>query len=285
MKRRDFLKASVGVSGTFIPGYVLAGLNPCPPSSLSVQGGTSSFAGCETESASALPSLHLISEAPAGTYGWTVGHPFRRGHVMTGVGAEGLSIQCDVRNRWPDGSVKFAVLSGISSIDKVAQVKLTQGSSASGAAIPENRILEILGSKDVTLSLGGYGQVSLRALAGSSATKGANTAGRVRTAISGPVMSEFHYMGIPSGGDAHLRVWFYVRVYANDTMEVETVVENGWLQAASPGQRIYTASLRIMDTVVNVNDGATIQHFHHTRWSRSDWIGGDPKITPRHHGG
>lgn len=284
MKRREFLQASVSLSGTMIPGLVLGGMEPCPPSALNVQGGTASSEACGSQSASALPSLDLLSEAPTGSYGWTVGHVFRRGHVMAGVTADGEPLQCDVRNRWPDGSVKFAVLSGVSSINKVKRIRLIQGSSASGSAIPESRILGILGTKDLTLSLGNFGKVSLRELVGSAATRQANAAGRVRTAIAGPIMSEFHYMGIPSGGDAHLRVWFYVRVYANDTMEVETVVENGWFQVPSPGQRRYVATLQLLDTQVAINDGAEVLHYHHTRWSRSDWIGTDPQITPRHDG-
>ena len=276
------MQASAGLGGVLIPGFALAGFEPCPPGQLNVQGGTVALGACLSNAA--LPFLELFCEAPAGTYGWTVGHAFRRGHVMNGVMAEGEQIQCDVRNRWTDGSVKFAVLSGVSTINRVKQLKLTQAASSTGTPIPENRIATILGDKDVVLSLGALGTVSLRSLVGSAVTRSGSTAGRVRTAISGPIMSEFHYMGIPSGGDSHMRVWFYVRVYSNDTAEVETVVENGWLRVSSPGQRQYVASIRVLDAQLPINDGIAITHFHHTRWSRTDWLSGDPKITPRHDG-
>jgi len=283
VKRREFLQASVGL-GSLVPGFALLAAQPCPPSRLSVQGGTSTTGGCGNESGVAMPMLELVSEAVAGTHAWTVGHVFRRGHVGGVVSAEGESTQCNVRNRWSDGSVKFAILSGVSSINKSKQFKLVDGAVAAGTLIPESRVATILGSKDFTVSLGLLGKVSLRALVGTGATNSAAVSGRVRTAASGPIMSEFHYMGVPSAGDAHVRVWFYVRVYANDTMEVETVVENGWTRTPSPSQRQYVASIRVLDTEIPVNDGNLITHFHHTRWSRTDWVGTDPKITPRHDG-
>lgn len=284
VKRRDFLQATAGLGGVLIPGFVVAGMEPCPPGGLSVRGGTATPGTCASESNTALPFLQLASEAPAGTYAWSVGQAFRRGHVMNGVTAEGEAIQCDVRNRWPDGSIKFALLSGVSSINRIRQLQLAAGAGASGSPVAESRIATILGDKDVSLSLGTYGTVSLRSLVGSAVTRSGATAGRVRTVASGPIMSEFHYMGIPSGGDPHLRVWFYVRVYSNDTMEVETVVENGWLRVESPGQRQYTASMRVLDAVLPVNGGVPVTHYHHTRWSRTDWVGVDPRITPRHDG-
>jgi len=284
VKRREFLQASAGFGGLLIPGLALAGIEPCAPGQLRVQGGSTALGTCATESNSALPFLQFVCEAPSGTHAWTVGHAFRRGHVMNGVTAEGEQIQCDVRNRWPDGSLKFAVLSGVSSIDRIKQVQLVPGQALSGQPIPESRITSILGNKDVVLSLDTLGNVALGSLVGTAVTRGGSTAGRVRTAISGPIMSEFHYMGIPSGGDPHVRVWLYVRVYSNDTMEVETVVENGWLRVQSPGQRQYTASMRVLDVELPVNDGDPITHFHHTRWSRTDWVGTDPRITPRHDG-
>jgi hypothetical protein len=274
------LQASAGLGGVLIPGFVVAATEPCAPGKLNVQGGTSAPGAC----ASALPVLQLASEAPAGTYAWTAGHAFRRGHVMNAVTAEGEPIQCDVRNRWPDGSIKFAVLSGVSDINKIKHVRLAAGAGPSGQAIAESRISTILGDNDVSLSLGTFGTVSLRSLVGSAVTRNGSTAGRVRTAVSGPIMSEFHYMGIPSAGDPHLRVWFYVRVYANDTMEVETVVENGWFRVESPGLRQYVATMRVRDAVMPINGGIPITHYHHTRWSRTDWVGTDPRITPRHDG-
>lgn len=283
MKRREFLQATAGL-GFLAPGAALAGIRPCPPPQISVSGGTTAASACNSTGSGALPALRLLSDAPPGLKPWTTGHAFRRGDVPALVTGEGESIQCDVRNRWSDGSVKFAVLSGISNISAVKQLKLIRGGGSVGAVLPESRITAILGDKDFVVTLGAYGKVSLKSLVGRSSTGNHLSPGRVRMAVSGPIMSEFHYMGIPSGGDAHLRVWFYVRVYSDSSIEVETIVENGWFQVPSPAQRQYVAMLRILDRDLQVNNGNAIRHFHHTRWSRVDWLGADPMVTAAHDG-
>ena len=90
-------------------------------------------------------------------------------------------------------------------------------------------------------------------------------------------MSEFHDY-LPTT-DAHIAIWFHVRRYSTGAMEVETVVENGWVRVASPGQRNYTVALNVGGRQVY---SGTVSHYHHTRWSRADWIGADPQILPRH---
>lgn len=100
--------------------------------------------------------------------------------------------------------------------------------------------------------------------------------GRVRQ-ILGSVMSEFHYYCPTS--DAHVALWFFVRCYSNGATEVETVVENGWMNVASPGERDYSITLLMGGATVY---SASLQHDSHTRWSRVDWIGTNPQITPAH---
>ena len=279
MKRRDFLKASAGITGTVLPVFAWGQAAPCPPSPFGVSGGTSVTSNCGATGSGSLPVLKLTSGAAAGVRGWTVGHAFRKGDVPNLVTGVGEPIQCDVRNRWNDGSVKFAILSGVSSFSSTHSIQLAAGVPASGAAITESRILTILGAGDFVIGLGSFGSVSLKSLVGLPQTISANTPGIVRTAVSGSIMSEFHYMGIPSGGDAHLRVRLYVRVYSNDTIEVETVVENGWFQVAGSVDKNYMATV----TVSGVQTyGGSITHRHHTKWSRIDWIGVNPDITPLH---
>ena len=277
MKRREFLQVSAGLTGASLP-LIAWSAPPCPPPTFGVAGGTSSTTSCV--SAGGLPKLRLNSTAGAGTCAWSVGHGFRKGDAAASVSAAEETIQCDVRNRWSDGSVKFAVLSGVSSISGSKVLQLVSGGSSSGPVVAESAILTALGSGDVSVSLGTYGSVSLRSLVGNTSTS-ANVAGRVRTTVSGPLMSEFHYFGIPSSGDAHLRVWLYVRAYSNNSFEVETVVENGWFNVAAPSTKVYTPSVNVAGTAV-FSPGGSVSHLHHTRWSRVDWVGRDPQLTPAH---
>lgn len=99
---------------------------------------------------------------------------------------------------------------------------------------------------------------------------------RVRS-IPGPSMSEFHYF-VPTA-DAHTHVWFFVRAYSSGDVEVETVVENGWLLVPSPGSRTYDVTVDIAGS--RRLTATAVTHPHHARWSRVDWSGLDPEVTPR----
>lgn len=277
IKRRDFLISSASLAGVGLPALGWAA-TPCPPAAFSVTGGTSTSKSCG--SASGLPALTLTSAAASGTYPWTFGQAFRRGDVPSGsyITGDSNNFQADVRNRWSDGSVKFAVLSGVSTFaqNQAKVVSLSTTSSAPASAnVAEPTSLDV----SVTFSGSVAGICMLQSALGvdKESWSGKSTGGRVRK-ILGPVMSEFHYY-VPTS-DAHVAVWFYVRRYSNGATEVETVVENGWLLVASPGQKDYTVAVRIGGATVY--GPATLSHLHHTRWSRVDWVGTDPAISPSH---
>ena len=278
MKRRDFLVSAAGLAGTAMSG-VSWGAPPCPPPLLSAGGGTSASTGCGSGQVGLLPTLVLVSGSGSGTRAWTFGQPFIKGAVTPGgirAQSGASAFQAEVRNLWDDGSVKYAVLSGISSFSgsSVSIVLGSGGTLTSGSAVAE---------PDVQASV----QFSSPAVTVELATARANgpmswnraTAHRVRT-IPGPVMSEFHYYA-PVPGDAHLAVWWFVRAYSNGAVEVETLVENGWLLVASPGQRNYTVAVSVGGSQRYTG---SLSHRHHTRWSRSDWVGSDPAIVPKHDG-
>src|SRR6185312_6246106 len=181
-----------------------------------------------------------------------------------------------IRNRWPDGSVKYAVLSGITGFQRNVPLPIalsTASSGPSGSSVPEPKNLNVIAefSGGVT---GTYSIVSCLGIDLSPWSR--SRAGRVR-AILGPVMSEFHYY-LPTT-DAHVVLWFFVRCYSNGETEVETVVENGWMGVSDPGERDYTLSLAVGPRTVF---SGSVTHYAHTRWSRVDWIGTDPSITPAH---
>jgi hypothetical protein len=272
--RRDFLLSASGVLGTAVTG-IAWGATPCPPSTLSVSGGTSATTGCGPSS---LPTLTLTSAAASGTHGWTFGQAFARGDVPSGsfITSDAGTTQADIRNRWPDGSVKFAVMSGVSSLTQNAPraVRFATSTSAPGGAnVAEPANLDVA----VTFSGGVSGTYTLQSCLGiDRSTWSKANAGRVRQ-ILGPVMSEFHYYRPTS--DAHVAVWFYVRRYANGATEVETVIENGWLNVGGPGARNYTVSVAVGGAT---KYSGSLNHYHHTRWSRVDWVGTDPQITPKH---
>jgi hypothetical protein len=223
--------------------------------------------------------LTTLTLSAAGAF--TVGQAFVKGDVASGqtITAGLTQFQADVRSRWADGSVRFAVLSGIST----GSTALYRGGTPySGSNVAEPSTTAVVDFTSVVNSSGAV--VSGGTLQASLATARANgsmswtrtTAHKVRQ-ILGPVMSEFHYF-CPTA-DAHTHVWFYVRAYVNGSVEVETVVENGWLQVASPDRRNYNVAVTIAGTSRYTG---SLVHYHHTRWSRVDWAGTDPAVVPKH---
>lgn len=238
--------------------------------------------------ASAGGTLPIISPhvrvEPVGTWSgnkpWTCGLLFRRGAVPAGAtpGAVDGSVQVDARTVWDDGSLKYAVAAGVTAATGLAI--LPRGTPAAGGNVAEPSVAAVVSfSNVVDASAAAVAGGSFSADIATARTAGAGTwsrtqARRVRD-IPGPVMSEFHYF-VPTA-DPHTNVWFYVRAYSTGDVEVETVVENGWLLVAAPGRRTYDVTVGVGGSTRYTGTGI-VQH-HHTRWSRVDWAGADPAAT------
>jgi len=283
INRREFLASTATAAGIIVPGVAWSASRPCPPPGLGVSGGTTETTVCSRTGPGQLPKLTLMSRAANGAHAWTFGHVFRQGDVPSGftVTAGSDAIQMDVRNRWPDGSLKFAVLSGVTTLVRNSPKPIALGVSAEGDRSATQNVPEPA-SLDVKLTFGGAvtGTYTLQSALGvnKEVWESRSRAGRVRK-ILGPIMSEYHYY-VPTSDD-HLAVWFYVRCYANGATEIETVVENGWVLVPAPGQRDYTVALSVAGTT---RYSGTVSHLHHARWSRVDWVGTDPQILPAHDG-
>ena len=218
------------------------------------------------------------------TGAFTAGQAFVQGDVPSGqpITSSITQFQGDVRSLWPDGSVRFAVLSGIAAASGAATLR-RGGTPYSGSNVAEPSTTAVVDFTSVVNSASG--SVAGGTLQASLATARSNgamawtrtTAHRVRQ-ILGPVMSEFHYF-CPTADD-HTHVWFYVRAYVNGAVEVETVVENGWLQVASPDRRNYNVEVTVAGS--SRYTGTGLAQYHHTRWSRVDWASTDPAIAPTH---
>jgi hypothetical protein len=221
-----------------------------------------------------------LAATSTGTLPWTFGQPFKKGAVQPGalrVSSGAASFQADVRNTWNDGSVKFAVLSGVSTFSgsAVPVVMSTSGTLTSGADVALSSAF-LANPPQVVFTGGVTGTYNCP----TTDTVGAwnRLAAHLVRKISGPVMTERHYY-VPTT-DAHVAVWFHVRSYVGGRTWVETIIENGWARIAAPNEKTYTATVRIGGSVVY---GPTAMvHYSRIRWSRQDWYGGDPAITPSH---
>jgi hypothetical protein len=227
---------------------------------------------------------------------WTVWQVFAKGDVPSGLylTADGpASFQADIRNRWSDGSVKYAVLSGVGGTSVAIQSTATPPSSST-VAEPSLNASVVCTVRSFTDNSATTAQSDLTmnmatARANGSMAWTSATAHKVREVL-GPVMSEFHYY-VP--GDDHLHAFFYVRAYSSGDYEVEVVVDNGFrsvasgvaTMAANPGRRDYTCQVSINGTARAWHDGVTqrvIQHNQNSRWSFVGWYGTDPQVIPQH---
>jgi hypothetical protein len=220
---------------------------------------------------------------------WTFGHAFKQGDVPAGryITATGpTSFQADARNYWPDGSVKFAAISGVGGTSAVLSSGVTN--TMTGTAIATSALSAVtaridFGASNVTWS-------------------GTDWSSPFRTVTSGPVMSSWTYRK-QIGSDTHLVGWLEVRAYAGGAVEVLPWIENGYLNVSSPttksGRAIFTlggttrydsnndANYTTAYSVSVVSSG-TLNIAHHTRvvlvsgGTTSHWVGTFPGVTPVH---
>jgi hypothetical protein len=226
----------------------------------------------------------VLSFVEAGELPFTVGHCFSKGDVpsVDDITSDVEQFQADIRNRWDDGSVRFAVLSGVA---EAGTYEIRSGGtpySAANVSEPGGYDAVVAFSSVVDASSAAVGGGSFSASLADARTAGSMAWDRTEPhkvrEILGPVMSEFHYF-VPTADD-HTHVWFYVRAYSDGSTEVETVVQNGWTQVASPGRRTYSVTVTVGGS--QRYSGTGIIQYHHTRWSRVDWVGTDPVVTPTH---
>ena len=208
---------------------------------------------------------------------FTVGQALRQGQVPNGstLLADVPNFQAVIKNRWPDGSAKFAVLSGRTdlSANTWKTIGLSVGAPPAAQAAVSIADLKAAGVT-ASIAFGAYGSVSWSDTAWDTPTQ---------AFVSGSEMSSWTYRK-PIGSDAHLVAWLEVRAYRGGRVEVLPWIENGFLRVAGPTSKAGTAtftlggSQRFSQALTLMNhqravlaSGTTLTH----------WVGGDPQLTPR----
>lgn len=220
-----------------------------------------------------LTSATAQSRAP-----YTLGYAFQKGDVPAGssVTADAGTLQVIPKNTWPDGSLKFAVLSGI--VDLAANTPKTINLSRAPLPAAATALdLVHLRFTNITAQIGAgsFGTVSW---------SGADWSSPFATWVSGPVMSSWIYRK-PVGTDPHLVAWLEVRMYNNGMVEVLPWIENGYLQVAGPTNKSAHYTFTLGGTQ---RFAADIDLKHHQRTplvagaALSYWLAADASVTPKH---
>jgi hypothetical protein len=238
-------------------------------------GGAASFFASSTAGASAQP--------------FAIGMPLAEGQFpsASGLAVSGLGTdyQVTIRNQWPDGSAKFAIIAGRATVAAAASVvvELARGTAPTGTALTEADLT----ATGVTASLqfAGGTTVQLASLIGVTAAghaSGTITGGLVRTLVSGPKMSSWLYCAPASGSNAHLVAWFEVRLFVGGHVHVLPWVENGWTRVASCAGQVGTLTFTLGGTTRFTQ--ADVHIAHHCRVVAQDvsgvgyWLGTAPDL-------
>ncbi|WP_334188573.1 hypothetical protein, partial [Noviherbaspirillum sp.] len=225
-----------------------------------------------------LTAAFKLTSAVGGTaLPFTLGHAFKKGEVPAGVSLAGgiPELQVVEKNRWPDGSLKFAVVSGRITLEaaKSFTVPLQVGTPLS---VP-NLSTANLKASGITASVDA-------GIFGAAAWSGSDWDAPFVEWVGGPVMSSWIYRK-PIGADAHLVAWLEVRLYKGGEVEVLPWVENGYLNVAGPTSKNATYRF-MMNGAERFNSAFDLPNHCRTVLvsgaRHSYWNVADPQITPRH---
>lgn len=205
-------------------------------------------------------AVHPAAQEPIAsiglTAGWaTFGQALPQGAASDGVQVGTLPTQIDVKNRWPDGSIRFAVVTVHA--PSAGTYAIVPSAAAAGTFVPSTP------SVNVTLTIAGVPYVA--------------TLPPVPSAdawLSGPLVSEWRTVLAPVSGQgaAHpfLRVNVDTRVYNDGKARVDVSVEN-MLDKVGATTVTYDASIAVDGQVAF--SAAAVQHYYLTRWRHVSEVG------------
>lgn len=194
----------------------------------------------------------------------------------SGITVQGLQGgQVNVQTTWPDGSARFALVSGIATVAAAGTLACTlaRGTATSGAALTTSDLQTAAGT--VTIGAGAFGSASW---------SGSDWASPFRVICTGPTMSSWVYRK-PIGSDAHLVAWLEVRLFVGGALEVLPWVENGYINVASPTNKSETYTFTLGGTqreAIAMDVPARTRAVLVTGTKLAHWLGTAPDLTVKH---
>ena len=184
-----------------------------------------------------IATFKLTSPTAGLSLPYCLGHAFKKGDVPAGARVIGTiaDLQVAWKNTWPDGSLKFALISGRANL--AAGIPLTVTLTIGVGSTIANLTTDSLRLTGVVASVGA-------GALGSATWTAADWATPQATWISGPFMSSWIYRK-PVGNDPHLVAWLEVRMYRGGAVEILPWIENGYLNVANPAskQAVFTFAM------------------------------------------
>jgi hypothetical protein len=193
----------------------------------------------------------------------TFGLAIPPGTATTGVQIGSFATQTDVKTRWPDGSIRFAVVS--------AQITAAGSYTLASATPPSGSFTPAWPAITVEFVISGVTWIA--------------SAGAFSTAdqwLTGPVVREARVKAIPfSNGTPHpqLEVVFDIRSYNGSGHRIDMTVQNVRDAVTIDKVAATSAALKVNGTAIWTHTAVTT--YSMTRWRRVAWIGAtEATITP-----
>lgn len=222
-------------------------------------------------------AFSLSSSTSANAVPFCLGFAFKRGDVPSGQGvlSSAGELQVTPMNAWPDGSLKFAVLSGTADLTagSTTTISLSRGTSLTGSVLTTANLKAT--GLTASLACGSFGTVSWTTT---------DWDAPFATHVSGPMMSSWIYRK-SVGSDAHLVAWLEVRLFASGAVEVLPWIENGYIKVPSPTNKAATYVFTLGGTQRSsqaIDLPARCRTPLVAGTALSYWLGADPGMTIRH---
>jgi hypothetical protein len=219
-----------------------------------------------------------LTGAAGGEHPFTLGYVFKAGEVPAGSFAHCTlpASQVIVKNTWPDGSAKFALVSGRATMASATPLKAQfsvdsvkpVGLALSTAQLRETGVV-------AGVNCGPFGDVNWA---------GVDWDSPFLNWVSGPQMSSWIYRKAV-GSDVHLVAWLEVRLWAGGAVEILPWIENGYVRVLGPINKAATYTFILGGTQ---RFTGAIDLPHHCRTpllagaALSHWLGADPGVVVRH---
>lgn len=219
----------------------------------------------------------------------TFGQVFAVGDVPAGESVAAtmdgatLPLQVDAKATHADGSLRHAVISAVLPQMAAGQSKgiVLSTTTAAVGTPPANALAQLLGNgftAGVNVTIGGVAyRVAADTLLG---------IGTPVKWLSGPLVNEW-LVSAPlrkvsdNTQHPHLSARFAIRSYAGlNKARVDVTVENNWTFVA--GIQNLTYDVQIVVGGQTVYSKAALEHYHHARWRKIFWWGGEPAAHIRH---
>ncbi|MGG7603679.1 hypothetical protein [Massilia sp. BKSP1R2A-1] len=206
---------------------------------------------------------------------------FKAGQQLRAKLADGstLPVQTDVKAHHPDGSVRHAVVSLV--LERLAHARPVAVGLFADAAPDERMRATTLPGKELDARVearidGKTWTASLRPLL---------EQGKPVLWLDGPLAREWLVSTplLDAGGRSHphLAARFALRWYPLAARaRIDVTVENNWAYEPAPQNFVYDA--RIVVGKDEVYSREKLNHYHHARWRKLFWWGGEPVVNLRH---